>query len=440
MSVQPAALLGGTPSLAPSNSSGSSASLSRLALVTASPWKGAPVANESAFPGSALTGNGGANARKRFIIVRDTPFIRCVYGNFGGVPEGLPSQGVSFRHGISIASSATTAGKRATFSGQIDGYCGPGGIIVGDPIFGPFTKGQSVWISTYMGCGGFFVAGSVNGTLAAHNEGCDAANNQAQPDKSVAGSIATGDSKFVYGPWALVGDAGSDFPFVAHTGDSIPAGTGDSATVVDAGRGFMRRAMNNNIPFVNLCTSGDALSSGFALRQPLLQGATDVLSNYGTNDINGGATLATFQGLFITFCTNAAAYGARVWQTTIPPKTASTDTWATAANQTPYSHETVRTGFNDWLRDGAPILSGTAVATGSSAAGTLRAGQVGHPLTGYFDAADAVEVDATGTFTRNGGRWNVGYVYTGDSQGIHPSSAGHAAMALAIDTTKFKKD
>ena len=51
----------------------------------------------------------------------------------------------------------------------------------------------------------------------------------------------------------------------------------------------------------------------------------------------------------------------------------------------------MRADVNAWLRDGAPILAGAAAATGSSAAGTLRAGDAGHYLAGIYDVAAEVE-------------------------------------------------
>jgi lysophospholipase L1-like esterase len=195
--------------------------------------------------------------------------------------------------------------------------------------------------------------------------------------------------------------------------------------------------MNNNIPFFNLSLSGDALSSSRRLRLPLIQGGTDVLTNLGINDLSGVITLAALQVLGIAAWFDFARYSARVWQTTITPHTSSSDTWATAANQTPFTNNAIRIAYNDWIRDGAPMLNGVAVAAGSSAPGTIRAGAAGHPLAGYFEVADAVEVDSAGTLTRNGGRWKVGSVYTTDAQGIHPNSTGAAAMAPAIDTSKF---
>ncbi len=100
------------------------------------------------------------------------------------------------------------------------------------------------------------------------------------------------------------------------------------------------------------------------------------------------------------------------------PYTNGTDAWATVANQTPNgSAETNRLDYNVWIRDGAPIDSTTKAPVAIGAAG-LRAGQAGHPLAGYIDAADL------GESARNSGKWKAGYT----SDGLHPNAVGAAGM------------
>jgi hypothetical protein len=114
-----------------------------------------------------------------------------------------------------------------------------------------------------------------------------------------------------------------------------------------------------------------------------------------------------------------------VYQTTITPRTTSTDGWATVANQTVVAGcGQPRTDLNAWLRAGAPVNgSGTPVAIGT-------AGAVPCPyLTGIYDAAATVE-DATDPT-----KWKAATVLTGD--GVHPNATGHALMAAAINTAPF---
>ena len=107
--------------------------------------------------------------------------------------------------------------------------------------------------------------------------------------------------------------------------------------------------------------------------------------------------------------------------------------------------EAVRTGYNTWIRAGAPVtVSGTAaqiaawagvytpVAPGT--AGAIVAGQAGHPLAGTFDPAGAIEINAAGTLTLNGGYWpynsSTAYYYSID--GTHPTQQVYAALAATV--------
>jgi lysophospholipase L1-like esterase len=192
----------------------------------------------------------------------------------------------------------------------------------------------------------------------------------------------------------------------------------------------MRRAMNNQIPFINACLSGDSLGNSQKYRLNLINGCTDVITNMGVNDLVAAASVATVEQNMSTLWQNLSKFGARVWQTTITPKTSSTDTWATTGNQTAFANNSNRTTVNDWIRAGAPLNASLApVAIGT--AGALLAGSSGHPLTGYFETADQVET------ARNSGIWKVGSVYTTDGNGLHPSSTGAAAMAATINTAYF---
>lgn len=394
--------------------------------VTSSPWKGSPVANEAAWADGQWTNVYASNSRKRYIANRDSGFVRLVYAAVAGSGDGVTAQPFVIR--ASVESPASTM-QRVLFSGKRDAIVSPGGIVVSDPLYVKLTAGQQFWVRTHTAGAWVFNFGTIMGTIPAWGEGCDAGFNSASSDKTLTGTVGTGASSHI-SPIAVIGDAGFGLPFVYLTGDSIMAGLGDSDAVVDAGRGFGRRAMNNTVPFVNTALSGDNLTSAKPFRYQLTQGCTDALTNMGINDIKGGGTLATVQANMLTAWAALGANGAKVWQTTITPYTTSTDNWATVGNQTVSAYETVRVGINNWIRDGAPISAGVAVAVG--AAGT-RAGAAGHPLTGYFETADAVET------ARNSGKWKVGMVYLTDTLGLHPNSAGNAALAAPIDITKFGK-
>ena len=387
-------------------------------------WGGSPVANEAMWADGAWTNVYASNTRKRYITNRATGFVRLVYAAVAGLGDTINTQPFVLR--ASIESPAGTF-KRVLFKGSREAVPSPGGIIISDPVYVNFTAGQQFYVRTHAAGPNIFTFSQIMGTQIAWGESCDGSTDASSADKTLAGTMTPNAVSHV-SPVAIIGDAGMGLAFVCLVGDSIMAGLGDYDNIVDFGRGFGRRAMGNVIPYVNIALSGDSLTTAKPFRYLLTQGCTDVLSNMGTNDVKNGSTLAIIQASMIASWIALGAFGARVWQTTITPQTTSTDAWATTANQTVTAHEAVRVGLNDWLRDGAPMSGGVAVAVG--AAGT-RANTTGHPLTGYFDAADAVET------SRNSGIWRVGSVYTGDGMGLHPNSAGAALVAAAIDTTKF---
>lgn len=416
-----------------STATASTVGLPKVVRNLSSPWQGGvPIANEAMWADGSWTNVYGANTRKRYIAVRPSGVVRLVYAAIGGTNDTLPTTPFVIRASIEPTNGVSRS--QVTFNGRLEAVVQPGGIVVSDPLFANLAAGQQFWVWTYFGSPNQFFMGASSGmgTVVAWGEGCDAAANTATSDKSPGTTALTANAASQFCPIAVIGDAGAGYPFVGHWGDSIPVGLGDSATVVDAGRGFMRRAMNNQIPFINACLSGDSLGNSQKYRLNLINGCTDVITNMGVNDLVGGATTATVEQNMSTLWQNLSKFGARVWQTTITPKTSSTDVWATTTNQTPFAGNANRTAVNDWIRTGAPVNSTTLAPVAIGTGGALLAGQTGHPLTGYFETADTVET------ARNSGIWQVGSVYTTDGNGLHPNSTGAAAMAAAINTARFQ--
>lgn len=137
---------------------------------------------------------------------------------------------------------------------------------------------------------------------------------------------------------------------------------------------------------------------------------THAICEYGTNDLSGAANVAAMQALLLKIWNRFTQRGMKIYQTTLLPKTSSTDGWTTLANQTPLANcgpGSIRTQLNDWIR-------------------TIPA-----PLSGYFEAADIVET------TRNSGFWITpgGVAQTPD--GLHPTAASDALLQPAIKTSAF---
>lgn len=221
-----------------------------------------------------------------------------------------------------------------------------------------------------------------------------------------------------YAPLAIYGTPLSkSFEAIACIGDSISIGANHEAIAVDghiAGEvGFMQiAAMRSNRGFVSIGMNGQT-SEGFRQnkrfrRMALASKCNVAIVNYGTNDLAQQRTLASIQADLLDIWKALKLRGLKVYQTTITPRTTSTDAWATVANQTPINAHTAggntsqRSQLNDWIRS-----------------------KPSADLDGFIEIADLTES------ARNSGLWKVGTT----PDGIHPNTATHQAMAdLVVET------
>jgi lysophospholipase L1-like esterase len=237
-----------------------------------------------------------------------------------------------------------------------------------------------------------------------------------------------------YGLWplALIGRTATK-PVVILS-DSLGEGVGDSSDSTDH-VGMLARLVGASHPYINLSQSGDRLElvlQSFSKRLATLGYGRSLVCGLGVNDIGEGRSVAQIKADMISLWMRSKAQlasGGRMFQATITPSCTSTDSFATLANQAPaanFSHagNGTREQLNDWLRDGAPIMAGSAAAIGTAVA--ARAGSGSHPLHGVLDMADTVES------ARNSGKWRVdGTAFKWTIDGIHPSAYGHIQAAAS---------
>lgn len=299
----------------------------------------------------------------------------------------------------------------------------PNGFILTDPLSVNFAKGDFLWVLNTVGV-------SASGLKwykpqVVNDAGGSAA--VAGADYTAGGGTYT-QNAVVYSPVAIIGRTMKRVPVIAGIGDSIMFGQGANQE-----EGFLQ-PFGANYSTIQMGQPGSAINNYTAnahKKAMLLASCTAAICEGGYNNIfQSNNTLPIVQSEMIACWRSLAFRGIRVFQTTITPRTSSTDNWATTANQSiaDAAKEGVRTGVNDWLRDGAPVNSSyVAVAIGTTVAGTLRIGQVEHPLTGYFDVADKLET------ARNSGIWKVSPTLTAD--GTHPNVTGNVVAVSAFDIT-----
>lgn len=204
--------------------------------------------------------------------------------------------------------------------------------------------------------------------------------------------------------------------FVSVTALTVPAtvsilGIGDSIFESGSGNptGYQRGVVEAGRAFLNAGRWGGQTIAQGDQGLPSLSLFTHVLDQYGFNDITNEAVTKTMADKILTWNwllgQNAAL---KITACTVTPSASSTDGWTTLANQTPDAGTTYggqtrwqrSIAYNDWMRDGAPILAGVA-APGTTDPAALRAGQAGHPLVGYLEIADVIES------SRNSGKFRV---------------------------------
>lgn len=163
-------------------------------------------------------------------------------------------------------------------------------------------------------------------------------------------SIPSGGAGFftavLMGPAAIVGTwVGSKVPSVMLMGDSIMSQLDDAVdNGAGGGGGFGVRATYNvnssQLPIIRAGRGGEQAShwaSGNTFRTYLMQFCTHLINNLVVNDISAGrssAQIITDLQTINTAFTNNAVGAKYLCNTTCSPRTNSTDSWATVANQT----------------------------------------------------------------------------------------------------------
>ena len=197
-------------------------------------------------------------------------------------------------------------------------------------------------------------------------------------------------------------------PAVVILGDSIAAGTGDSAD--SNGRmGYVQKSLGNSVPWATTArgsTSATQLAGNVrgSFRMAVEANATDILLEHVRNDINAGVSAAAVKQALAAVAAPFIAAGMRVWVFTCPPTTTSTDSWITATNQSipNSSYESARQSYN----------------------ADIRANWANYGYAGLADVASVVEDPQNlGKWRTNGGAWTV--------EGIHPNVLGHSSLVSA---------
>ena len=313
------------------------------------------VSHRGIMPNFALQGGGGTNytlGEARYNIkmcdqpVADLRALLCgFYVQDSGNGEALIPNDVNVR--IALEQVFQNAGAPFLSSnGNKDILLKPGGPLITEPLGITTAAGEVIqvhvsanvsstqrWPSAAIGSGN---------TTSRYQSTLDNTNSQVGTVTAWSATSRTpGGNHFV--PTAILGIPRRPTVSVVIIGDSIMEQGIDSGDG-NGNYGYVARGLWNvngrTIPYMSLAKGGDgafrygAYAEGGLRRLGLIQYGSHVVINLGVNDLVGTFSVNNILD-WLKFLWNAAKVrGKHVTQCLITPKTTSTDSWATTANQT----------------------------------------------------------------------------------------------------------
>lgn len=154
-----------------------------------------------------------------------------------------------------------------------------------------------------------------------------------------------------------------------------------------------------------------------------------VLTNLAMNDINANLTVAQVKSAMQTLWTVLGATGTPVYGGYLTPLSASSDAWATLANQSRFTNSGLVNSTQNPTDDASYLTSvygqiamwlsqsGASITTPDGS--TVKVGQRGHPLDGLVDWRALIADPQTSW------KWNVGYT----TDGAHPIASAAVVQA-----------
>ena len=216
----------------------------------------------------------------------------------------------------------------------------------------------------------------------------------------------------------IVGRPLENYPSVIFLGDSIMASRDDLVGDAYGNHGYARGLWTagvggTSMPYANLARSGERASvmanANHTFRSALLQYCSHVICNWGTNDIQQARTFAQVTADLTTSWAAIKRRGVKVYQCLILPRTTSSDSWATAANQT--------------------VVSGFGVGGVRDQVNAWILTQVGVLIDGVINGNTVAEDPAAPS------KWvSTGATFYATSDGIHPTDAMMALVAPLVTT------
>ncbi len=358
-------------------------------------------------PPNVLTGaNKQMMSRSMHVAMDDLVSLQLVFANWytnAASGELLPGAASSVTASVEYPIGTIT---QATYSGAVTGTAADGVNLVSDAIAVTIPRGAKfavrMWhnnasgILYQNGWGLNTVSGStpVSGEWVQFGVTTPDLTNSTTNSNNLQTAVS-------FRPAAIIGWTKEDS--WAELGDSrIACGVTYDSTPSGYGLiGEVDRSLGRSFATLKLGRAGEtavqAAASSATRRIALASYCSKVVLNYGINDCVAGTAAAT---TITNLSTIAGKFGGKpVYICTVTPKSASSDSWTTTANQT---------------------TDATANPLRVTLNNLMRAGTFPPSITGYFEVTDPVED------IRDNGKWKatgVAFGYTPD--GLHGNGAGN---------------
>lgn len=294
-------------------------------------------------------------------FARDTiTSLKVAFANWmvavAGANENGPGGSATYTASIEYPSGTFT---QLLFSGSSSGTAADGATIWTDYLTVSIPRGAQFWVRAYGVVFGAIYASLTNIKIGDLFE----FTTTTTTDKTLGGTIPNnGGGGALFYPLAIVGQTIQ--PSVLLGGDSIVQSSTEASSSVGNTTGqFGEIGMLERIaaPYFAHCNIGVfgetaqnfAAGTNSAKRQTLIPYCSHFITEWGNNDIFvNSRSAAQLAGNLQTIWAMATSAGKRAIQTTITSRSTSTDSYATAVNQTTNANESIRQTFLTNLRAG----------------------------------------------------------------------------------------